>query len=174
MLAQGFQLVSEMSEDTRALFSGDAAAFAMLLSSVVENHGKKLCCYPCEVAKVSSAKLDVQSVYEHHMLLTCLHTGQANLSFSKMVATAGIRIIVEQNMDSFKLKPSEVEDYIETQSRRLRNLCRCVAQGLVRKPRPKWVADLPFLKDDADSTPPPKRSRSSLDSQAAEVLLLEF
>lgn len=161
-----------MSDDTRDIFSGDAAAFALLLSPVLDEHGKKLCCYPCEVAKVSSAKLDVPSVYEHHMLLTCLHNGQANLSFSKAVATAGIRLIVEQNMATFKLKQSEVEDYIETQARRMRNLCRCVAQGLVRKPCPKWVSDLPFMKGDADSTPPPKRHRLSAKSPAQEVPLL--
>jgi hypothetical protein len=163
-----------MSDDTRGNFSGDAQAFATLLSPLIENFGKKICSYPCEVAKVTAAKLDVRAVAEHHELLTCLHKGQQNLSFPKLVANEGIRLIVEQNMTAWKLKAGEVEDYIETQTRRLRNLCRVVGQGLIRKPQPKWVLDLPFMKIEAESTPPPKRSRSSRSSPKAEVPLLLF
>ena len=54
--------------------------------------------------------------------------------------------LLAERMD-FKLKESEAEDYYETMTRRVMNICRAVSQGIAKskssKTKPPWVATLP-------------------------------
>jgi len=150
--------------DSRATYGGTAEAFAAVLQPVLDARGKVWCRYPCEAKVVSEAKLNVKGVLDHLDLLGALHAAMPNLSFTKSVVLAGIKVLVQTN-SSIALKPGEVDDYTETHARRLRNLCRCVAQAEARRPRPSWVAQLPWhvgdSTDSMQSEQPAKRTRQS-------------
>ena len=152
--------------DSRATYGGTAEAFAAVLQPVLDARGKVWCRYPCEAKVVSEAKLNVKGVLDHLDLLGALHAAMPNLSFTKSVVLAGIKVLVQTN-SSISLKPGEVDDYTETHARRLRNLCRCVAQAEARRPRPSWVAQLPWHAkgdesiDSKHSEQPAKRRRQS-------------
>ena len=113
----------------RSTFGGDAQAFADLVLPLADAKGKLFCKYPSEQANLSRAKLDVKEVYNHHDLLMALHEGQQNLSFQKTVTRAGLAIVVETLHEQFNLRPCDVDDYLDTTTSRIRNLCRCVSQA---------------------------------------------
>jgi hypothetical protein len=129
----------------------------------VEAKGKSWCTYPCEVEVLSKAVLDTKSIEEHYDLLTALQAAQGNLAFPRNIVKDAVQVIVVSNKATFALKGKET-DYIETMTRRLRCMCRCVSQGELRKPQPQWVRSLPWVgKDDSDAadgeTPSAKRVR---------------
>jgi len=64
--------------------------------------------------------------------------------------------LLAERMD-FKLKESEAEDYYETMTRRVMNICRAVSQGIAKsknsKAKPPWLAALPWLRVPAAAAP---------------------
>ena len=52
--------------------------------------------------------------------------------------------------------------------RRVRNMCRAVAQGIARRPRPKWVAALPWMLGDLAK---PKEEILAEPPRAADALI---
>ena len=137
-------------------FRGDADRLVDALRPLVEEHGPSFCRYGDESKNCSDAKLvhGDRGVEGHHSLLGAMKALQANLVFPKIIIHKALQKIYEENRAKWRLSQAESQDYIETLSRRLRNLCRCCAQGEVKSKDSAWVRDLPWNRGQAISSTP--------------------
>ena len=128
----------------RVTFQGDGKSFAAGLKGFAQKKGRLFCKYPCEVEQLAKSTLNIKSVYAHHDLLEVLKKMQTNLSFPKKVVRKGMEVLVKDLKDEFALKPEQVEDYINTTTKRIRCLGRVVMQGDSKNKHVGWVKDLPW------------------------------
>jgi hypothetical protein len=87
-------------------------------------------------------------------MLFSLHPG---LSFQKAKVKDALLLVYQAqkkehpNSDRFSLTKSELEDWVETIQRRVRNLCRVVSQGMLKSPSAPWVRRLPWNRECDDT-----------------------
>ena len=167
-----------MTESPRDHYSGAleplADVFGLFASS------PSVCKYDGESATTSKAKLVKEGTHGipgSHELLAQLQKLQPNLSFTKMQVKLALELVFQRLLDedatnpdkrkrwASRLTAKEKDDWVETIQRRTRNLCRVVAQGLLKSPKAPWVLALPWrrmddtvredtdtVKDDGDDT----------------------
>ena len=127
----------------RPRFKGTAAEWADLMAPVAQ---KRSWLRYDETKKCSAAATLPKLIGEQHAVLEKLHEG--GLIYKRSVVKDGVKLLAER-MD-FKLKESEAEDYYETMTRRVMNICRAVSQGVSKSKnsntKPPWVAALPWLR----------------------------
>ena len=111
--------------------------------------------YPDESNKVTDARLDEESACKPHhtKILGKLRNLQKNLSFAKTnVEQAMLDIAAKKK---FKFIGSEKKIWKEVLTRRLRNLCRVVAQNDAKAKPPRWISAMPWRSQ------PPSESTSA-------------
>ena len=101
------------------------------------------------------------------MLCACLIIVSRRLVFTRSVVKGGINIIFDEKYQEWGLAESIRDDYVETMTRRVMNLCRVVAQALAKGTKAQWVQELPFVK-----VAEPSEASSSTPSSAVEVKYL--
>jgi hypothetical protein len=121
--------------------------------------GPSICKYSEETAKTSSAKVQLngdKGITASHELLRGLHEVQPNLSFTKMLMKHALRLMFDECAAkdeeleksergwASKMSAAQKEDWEETMQRRIRNLCRVVAQAQVKARPAAWVRSLPW------------------------------
>jgi hypothetical protein len=52
---------------------------------------------------------------------------------------AALDLLIAEFQSEWKLSPSERDDYLETLTRRVRNLARIVAQAMIKSPTSPWL-----------------------------------
>ncbi len=102
-----------------------------------------------ESVRVVDAKTDVPMIKEAHPLLTTLHGVQPNLSFKRSIVKTTFQAIFDLKADAWNMKAQFKDDWAETHTKRLMNICRVVSQAMVpSKKHPQWVRELPFYGTD--------------------------
>jgi len=169
------ELLSSMAAK-RHHFSGDGAALAAALLPFAEQKGVSFVRYDCEARVTSKSKVlhGERGVESHHGVLHALYKLQPNLSFPRAVVESALQKVLEACGAKWRLSASEGPDWVQTISRRLRNMCRAVAQGQLKRGDSAWVRALPW-----NSTPLPQpmlseaRSSSSLAPPGANEALFD-
>ena len=122
----------------RSVFAGDASDIADDLKEFAT--GVSFCTYPDESPVVTKAKLTPEAVAPHHDILIALQQLQPNLSFPKLTLESAMRLIASRR--GWKMSGKTLEDWEETLTRRVRNMCRVVGQALAKGPIPTWLEPL--------------------------------
>ena len=82
------------------------------------------------------AKCDPVKILKNKVLLSALHSIQPNLIFTKSVFKQCLARVIETNSPDnpeWALRPEDQEDYLETMSFRMFNLCHHVSQAVIKK-----------------------------------------
>jgi len=148
---------------TRRRWSGNAADLASALQPVVQSKGRSWIKYG-EAQHTQGAKVDQASIAECHDILAILKQFQANLSFTKATIKAVVQTLLKLNAgeESWSVKADHLDDYSNTISLRVANLCRCVSQGELKRSSTPWVKQLPW-RNAGGSTQPSSSSQVSGD-----------
>lgn len=134
------EIASKPPAPKRQAYSGTASDFAEGLKDVVKAKGKVWLVYD-ECAKVEDAKVLPAEIKKAKELLSALQKMQHNISFNKVLVRDGITLLAE-SCEYWEMKAELRPDYVETMTRRLRNLCRAVWQH--RNGNAEWARDLPW------------------------------
>ena len=124
----------------RQNYAGTPADFAEGLNEVVKALGKVWLVYD-ECPKVEDAKVLPAEIKKAYRLLSSLQHMQHNISFNKVLVREGITLLAK-SFDYWDMKQELREHYVETMTRRVRNLCRAVWQN--RKSNAEWAQALPW------------------------------
>ena len=127
-----------MDDRKRSVYPGSSQQIADAIFDVAYN--VSFCSYPDESPRVAKAKLHVDSIRSHSALLSKLQLLQPNLSFPKRALQRALRIVAARR--KWKLEEPAMEDWVDTLSRRIRNMCRVVSQALQKDPYPAWLQPL--------------------------------
>ena len=141
---------------TRDSFKGTSEEFSAVLLGFASEHGPNFVTYGCEAETCKHARLIVQGrdgVAGHHKLLAKLHNVQPNLSFPKRRVLSALDLVYREHRkrEGWAMSKSEAEDWRVTICRRIRCLCRVVAQGQLKSSRSGWVAALPWRASETKS-----------------------
>ena len=111
---------------------------------------RTLCVYDDETATVGGSKLlrGSSGVDGCHAILSVLRSVQAKLCFPKrdvhnglLLALSKVKLAVWKSME-----PRQCADWADTHTKRIRNLCRAVAQGELRSPSAERTRALPWRR----------------------------
>lgn len=129
-------------------YEGGADGFHKLMMQLTASKGKVLCRYPSEEAKVQDAKCIPKAIAAEDDLLLLLHKASKELAFPKTAVESGLRLTLKScnSLKNWRLNEADGKDWVETIGRRIRNLCRVVAQPLSKGRCPKWIKTLTFYK----------------------------
>jgi hypothetical protein len=127
-------------------YKGTAAELRDIIQPIAAQRGKLLCAYPCEVAKVQEAVTIVDAIQKEDALLTCLHAADQSLTFGKVVIECALKLLLAQHQKKWNLQPEDHADWVQTITRRIRNLLRIVTQPMVKGKAPPWLKKLAFYK----------------------------
>jgi hypothetical protein len=143
-----------MSE-SRDSYSGPIAALAAVLADF---EGPSICRYGDESEKTAKAKLILKGskgIFGNLKLLEALQKLQGNLSFAKVPMKSALKEVYEKKLAqeraagtggwATRMTPKEVEDWVETLQRRIRNMCRVTSQAIIKQ-NAVWLAELPWYK----------------------------
>ena len=103
-----------------------------------------------ESAKPSDAKVDQELIKQPHVILSKLYEVAPNLTFTRSALISAIDMMFDEKAEEWKMIPEHKQDYVETMTRRLLNICRVVSQACVQAEKkgqaPAWVKELPWWK----------------------------
>jgi hypothetical protein len=107
----------------------------------------------CAAAKALHGENGVEGAED---VLKAYHATQKNMATPpKSVLVEALKIVRKELVDTpewSSLKPTEVDDWDETISRRIRNSIRAVSQAMHKRSRPKWLSKLPWALDTCAET----------------------
>ena len=109
----------------------ESAKIKEMLAPFAKAHGPNFCTYQCEVEKVQDAFLvsvGRDSAKAHAKILRTLHKEFGTVQLPKVPTQKALRMIHKDL--KFEMTPAEVSDWVETVTRRLRNLGRVVYVAL--------------------------------------------
>jgi hypothetical protein len=125
--------------------TADATELATIFEKIVAKRGHVFCRYPDEQQHVGKARLFVDALPVEYDLLAGIHALQPNLSIGKVLTEKALATLVVKISTCKKMSDSLKADLKTCLLRRIRNMCRVVAQGMTKRPQPKWVAALPWM-----------------------------
>ncbi len=159
-------MASDGAESAGSRFSGSADDLYAVLKPFVIKQGVSFCRYADESKTVTAGKLQrgLDGVEGHHDLLAALKKLQSNLSFPQTTVKGSLDLIHERHGQKWRMTSTEHADWKETLARRIRNLCRAVAQGELKSASSKWVRSLPWnaaLDEVGDASTPSTSKRAN-------------
>jgi hypothetical protein len=142
-----------MAETSRDSYSGPTSALADVLARF---DGPSLCRYGDESPQTTKAKLLVKGpkgIEGSIKLLELLHDIQPNLSFCKNQTKAALHLVYENQLAAersaktggwaSRMTATDLDDWVETLQRRIRNLCRVTSQAVIKN-NASWLSMLPW------------------------------
>ena len=144
----------------RKRYAGSAEELAEVLFPLVAT--KRFIMYD-DAAKVSDSKTMPELINKSHELLAGLHDADSKLAFCRSTVKAALEIVLEKR-SFFDMSEDHRKPWLETNTCRVMNLCRCVSQGDLKATRPAWANQLPWNNDGDE--PPTKKSKKSLAAEA--------
>ena len=127
----------------RSRATANPAAPAAIFYGVVARRGHVFCRHPDEQQSVGSAKLYLDALPAEYELLAGTHATQPNLAIGTMLTEKALDLTMAKIERCQTMSDSLKTDMKTCLLRRVRNMCKAVAQGIARRPQPKWVAALP-------------------------------
>ena len=129
----------------------DDVKISEMLAKSVQHIAKKkgftFCRYSDLTNEVQKAKLIEEDLPDEHELLHELKKLRANLNFKKPMIEGMLKIL--RGSMKWRITDVDFDEYVKTMTRRIRNMCRVVNQGEVKKNKtgsgPKWLLDLPWM-----------------------------
>jgi hypothetical protein len=93
---------------------------------------------------------DKDAILEHEAIIKSVYDIDQNLNLSKTVVASALQNVLEDAaiFKALKLKPEEVDDWVVTMTRRLRNITHATGHSLAKKSPPSWIAQFDWLKKD--------------------------
>jgi hypothetical protein len=148
-------------------YAGGPEGFAQILEPVCKKWGKIVCAYPCEVEKVQLAFTVVAAMGREDALLLALYSAEQTLLYQKTTIAAGLQLLLAKH-DEWKMRSEDAADWLETMTRRIRNLLRCVSQPMSKNKCPPWMKKLEFHKLASKNAGDTKPDTIDLEADVAE------
>ena len=139
----------EPNSDSTRLIGADGHQLAVALLPTVTPLDRSFVVYD-EAEKVTETKTQPANIASSYQILDCLHSMSENISFTREAWKQCIKELYDQNneLETWRLKACDFNDYQTTMTRRMMNLCRSVRQGELKARRsssiPDWVKNLPW------------------------------
>ena len=136
------------------------------LERVARQKGITFCRYSDQTNEVQRAKLFEADLPAEHELLHDLKKLKANLNFKKTMMEQALEIL--KSKLKWKITNADFKEYQVTMTKRMRNMCRVVNQGEVKKNKsgsgPKWLLDLPWIER-CDTSSSSKKGKTAGDKK---------
>ena len=94
---------------------------------------------------MGKARLFLEALPAEYDLLAGTHAMLPNLSIGKVLTEKALDITMAKISMCKKMSDSLKADMKTCLLRRICNMCKVVAQGMTKRPQPKWVAALPWM-----------------------------
>ena len=130
---------------TRPRSSTTQEALASELLALAHEYGPSFCSYSDESSSCSKATLrkagdgNILEACNVRTMQTLHRCGKGNLVVSRKTMEGALRIVASQCQKDWRFTPSEADDFVTTLGRKIRNLARATAQGVVISPSAAWL-----------------------------------
>ena len=143
LLAQAVRMAGRNRADVTA------ATLAECFEPHAVRNGMSFCTYSDENEMVKKSRLDISAVQKHRHLIKDIHAAcEGNLCLKKSDVKAALTILYKKLGHNWSMNSVQREDWLETLTRRIRNMTQNVQQAVWR--RPTWIQnELPFMAPDA-------------------------
>ena len=145
----------------------DHKQISKILLRFAKRDGKSFIRYD-ESREVDKAKLDPPNIERCIELLGQLQAVASNLSFRKSTLRVAFAIVFDEMKEKWHLTDAAKEDWSETMTRRLANMCSTTMAGVRKNSGAPWVQKLPWMPwhhdkeaQDSGQAPQPGQQRES-------------
>lgn len=97
-----------------------------------------------ETSDVTKGKLDSKLLLQNVAVMHVLHDIDPKLNFKKSTLAAALKLLLNDRAQDWKLEEKHFDDWIETMTNRMANMCRHTKQGELKSPTTDWVKALPW------------------------------
>jgi hypothetical protein len=87
-------------------------------------------------------ELNVNLLMKQAQMLRKLKAAQSNLSYKTQDLKGGLKLMVQRKKELWNLNPYQENDYVETVTKRIKNMLRHVSQAQLKQNPPSWVEKL--------------------------------
>jgi hypothetical protein len=108
----------------------------------------------------SQPELNVGLLMKQAQMLRKLKAAQSNMCFKTLDIKSALRLLLQRKKELWYLSPHQEDDYVETVTKRIRNMCWHVAQAQVQRNPPSWLEYLFQVGEEAESESKQEESES--------------
>lgn len=108
-----------------------------------------------EAPTVNASKTMPELLQKYAGIIEALHSVSNNMCFTRSSVKTAVATLYSEMSDAWGIDPAHKNEYIETMTRRVVNMCRVVNQAQVKRNKAPWFLNLSF------APAPASKSRSS-------------
>jgi hypothetical protein len=108
----------------------------------------------------SQPELNVGLLMKQAQMLRKLKAAQSNMCFKTLDIKSALRLLLQRKKELWYLSPHQEDDYVETVTKRIRNMCWHVATAQVQRNPPSWLEYLFQVGEEAESESKQEESES--------------